>query len=94
MTIDAAPAPSAEWTLVQAAATEHAVGAHAKEGNMRAILELSAVADSAQQAEHIRGVVATNVARLSTEATAQTRTSAAQWQTWALGLATEGAASP
>jgi hypothetical protein len=39
-----------------------------------------------QQADHIRGVVATTIAHLAVDATAATRDSAAQWQQWALGL--------
>jgi hypothetical protein len=67
-------------------AAHDAISASAKALNLKALAELSASADSAQQADHIRGIVATTMAHLSADATAATRASAAQWQTWALGL--------
>ena len=67
-------------------AAHDAIGAPAKAQNLKALAELSASADSTQQADHIRGIVATTMAHLSADATAATRASAAQWQTWALGL--------
>lgn len=72
-------------TPAECAATQ-AIGASAKAENLKALAELSASADSAQQADHIRGIVATTMAHLSADATAATRDSAAQWQKWALGL--------
>ena len=69
-------------------AAEHAAnlanGASAKAENLRALAELSATAD--HQADHIRGIVAATMAQLASGATLATRDSAAQWQTWALGL--------
>ena len=79
MTIDTNPA------IAHCAAT-HAIGASAKAENLKALAELSASADSTQQADHIRGIVATTMAHLAVDATAATRESAAQWQQWALGL--------
>ena len=67
-------------------AAHQANGDAAKAENLKALADLQASADSAQQAAHIRGIVATTMAHLSTDATAATRDSAAQWQTWALGL--------
>ena len=67
-------------------AAHDAVSAAAKALNLKALAELSASADSAQQADHIRGIVATTMAHLAADATVATRASAAQWQTWALGL--------
>ena len=67
-------------------AAHDAIGAPAKAQNLKALAELSASADSSQQADHIRGIVATTMAHLSADATAATRASAEQWQTWALGL--------
>jgi hypothetical protein len=64
----------------------HANGATAKAENLKALAALSATANPSQQAAHIRGIVATTMAHLSAEATAATRNSAAQWETWALGL--------
>jgi hypothetical protein len=63
-----------------------AIGATAKAANLKALAELSASADSSQQADHIRGIVATTMAHLALDATPATRDSAAQWQKWALGL--------
>jgi hypothetical protein len=67
-------------------AAHRAIGAAAKAQNLKALAELSATADSSQQADHIRGIVAATMAHLAADATAATRDSAAQWQTWALGL--------
>lgn len=73
-----------------AAAAEHAacqaIGASAKADNLKALAELAASADRQQQADHIRGIVATTMAHLAADATVATRDSAAQWQQWALGL--------
>lgn len=79
MTIDSHATPA------ECAATQ-AISSSAKAQNLKALAELSASADSAQQADHIRGIVATTMAHLAADATAATRDSAAQWQTWALGL--------
>ena len=73
-----------------AAAAEHAahraIGATAKAENLEALAELSDTADCAQQADHIRGIVAVTMAHLAADVTSATRDSAAQWQKWALGL--------
>jgi hypothetical protein len=77
----------------QTAAAEHAahqaLGAAAKAENLRGLAELAATADRSQRAAHIRGIVATTMAHLTADATAATRDSAAQWQTWALSLSDE-----
>jgi hypothetical protein len=77
----------------QTAAAEHAahlaLGAAAKAENLKGLAELAATADRHQQAAHIRGIVATTMARLAADVTPATRESAAQWQTWALGLSDE-----
>jgi hypothetical protein len=67
-------------------AAARAIGSAAKACNLKALAELSATADVSQQADHIRGVVATTMAHIAEDATAATRDSAAQWQAWALGL--------
>lgn len=67
-------------------AAHRANGDAAKADNLHALAQLGASADSAQQAAHIRGIVATTIGHLSANATAATRASAAQWQQWALGL--------
>jgi hypothetical protein len=67
-------------------AAHHANGDAAKADNLKALAELETTADSAQQAAHIRGIVATTMAHLKADATAATRDSAAQWQQWALGV--------
>jgi hypothetical protein len=67
-------------------AAHQAIGATAKAENLKALAELSATSDSSQQADHIRGIVATTMAHLALDATSATRDSAAQWQKWALGL--------
>jgi hypothetical protein len=67
-------------------AAHRAIGATAKAENLQALAELSATSDSSQQADHIRGVVATTMTHLALDATSATRDSAAQWQKWALGL--------
>jgi len=67
-------------------AARRAIGATAKAENLKVLAELSATADSSQQADHIRGIVATTMAHLKLDATAATRDSAAQWQEWALAL--------
>ena len=77
MTIDTNTA-AAEYAASQA------LGAAAKAQNLKALAELSATAD--HQADHIRGIVAATMAQLTSGATPATRDSAAQWQTWALGL--------
>jgi hypothetical protein len=72
--------------LAHERAARHANGDAAKALNISALADLDTTADSAQQAAHIRGVVATTMAHLSANATEATRDSAAQWQQWALGL--------
>ena len=67
-------------------AAHQANGSTAKAENLKVLAELSASADSSQQADHIRAIVATTMAHLALNATAATRDSAAQWQEWALGL--------
>jgi hypothetical protein len=67
-------------------AAHHANGDAAKADNLKALAELETTADSAQQAAHIRGIVATTMAHLKADATAATRVSAAQCQQWALGV--------
>lgn len=90
MHIDAStptPAQLAEAIAQQALAAQHAVQAEAKAESARQVASLSAWASKGQQAEHIRGLVAITMAHLSEHATPSTRENAAQWQTWALGLA-------
>lgn len=72
-------------------AAQDALGSAAMEENLKAVAALADSADKHQQEEHIRGIVATTIAHLSSDATAATRELAAQWKTWALGLA-DGAA--
>ena len=67
-------------------AAHRAIGASAQAENLKALAELSATDDSSQQADHIRGVVATTMAHLALDATSATRDSASQWQKRALGL--------
>jgi hypothetical protein len=67
-------------------AAYRAIGVSAKAKNLRALAEFSADADCIQQADHIRGIVATTMAHLAADATAATRDITAQWQTWAIGL--------
>jgi ubiquinone biosynthesis protein UbiJ len=76
-------------TALAERAALQANGDAAKADNLKALAQLDATADSAQQAAHIRGVVATTMEHLLADATAATRHSAAQWQTWALGLSDE-----
>jgi hypothetical protein len=59
-------------------AAHQAISATAKAANLKALAELSATADSSQQADHIRGIVATTMAHLALDATSATRDSAAQ----------------
>ncbi|WP_395703850.1 hypothetical protein [Aquabacterium sp.] len=66
---------------------QNALQASAMEKNMKAVTELADSANRQQQNEHIRGIVATTLAHLSSDASAATRELAAQWRTWALGLA-------
>ena len=73
MTIDSNAA------IAECAATR-AIGSSAKAENLKALAELSASADSTQQADHIRGIVVTTMAHLAADSTAATRESAAQWQ--------------
>jgi len=80
MTIDKDDAAIAER------AAHRANGDAAKADNLKALAELGTTANSSQQADHIRGIVATTIAHLAADATAATRDSAAQWQQWALGL--------
>ena len=44
-------------------------------------------ADEGHIAEHIRGMVAATMGHLSTDASEATRSDAAHWQQWALGVA-------
>ena len=67
-------------------AAHRANGAPAKAENLKVLAELSIAANSIQQAEHIRGIVARTMAHLALGASTATRNSAAQWQEWALGL--------
>jgi hypothetical protein len=67
-------------------AANYANGDAAKALNISALADLETTADSAQQAAHIRGVVATTMSHLKADATAATRDSAAQWEQWALSL--------
>jgi hypothetical protein len=67
-------------------AAHQATGTAAKADNLAALAALADCADNRQQADHIRGIVATTMAHLAADATLATRDSAAQWQTWALGL--------
>jgi hypothetical protein len=67
-------------------AAHRATGTAAKADNLAALAALSTCADNRQQADHIRGIVATTMAHLAADATAATHASAAQWQAWALGL--------
>ena len=80
MTLDTNAAAAAEHAAYQA------IGTSAKSDNLKALAELAASADRSQQADHIRGIVATTMAHLAADATLATRDSAAQWQQWALGL--------
>jgi hypothetical protein len=66
---------------------QNALQSAAMEKNLLALAELAQSADRHQQGEHIRGIVATTIAHLSSDATAATRELAAQWRAWALGLA-------
>lgn len=74
-------AASAEQTV------QDALRSTAMEQNLKAVAELAISADRGQQGEHIRGIVATTIAHLSSDATTATRELAAQWRAWALGLA-------
>ena len=65
-------------------AANRAIGASAKAENLKALAELSATAD--HQADHIREIVAANMAQIAAGATQAMRDSAAQWQMWALSL--------
>ena len=62
-------------------------GPEAKSVNSQHVADLGACSDSAQQAEHIRGVVAATMSQLSIDATPMAREQATHWQAWALGLA-------
>ena len=77
----------ADWTAQEALAAERAIGADARAENVRQITSLSSFASSAQQAEHIRGLVAATMAHLSGQASPATLENTTQWQTWALGMA-------
>lgn len=72
-------------TLAEYAATQ-AIGASAKAENLKALAALADIAGRSHQADHIRGIVATTMAHLAADVTQATRDSAAQWETWALGL--------
>lgn len=67
-------------------AAHRATGTAAKADNLAALAALSTCADNRQQADHIRGIVATTMAHLAADATEATHASAAQWKAWALGL--------
>jgi hypothetical protein len=67
-------------------AARQANGDAARADALKALAELDDTADRAQQAAHIRGIVATTMAHLAADATPATRDSAAQWQAWALGV--------
>lgn len=75
-------------TIADAAerAARHANGDGARAENLKALAEIAVTADSSQQADHIRGIVAATMAHIAADAGATTRDSAAQWQAWALGL--------
>jgi hypothetical protein len=79
--------PFTDGAAHEAITAERATGAEAKAENARQIASLSSFASSGQQAEHIRGLVATTMAHLSKQASPATLENAAQWQTWALGQA-------
>jgi hypothetical protein len=98
MNIDAStksPSQLAEWTAHEAITAQRATEAEAMDENAKHVAALSASADSGQQAEHIRGVVAATMSQISVHATHATRDNAMRWQTWALGLANgfDGAAT-
>lgn len=61
-------------------------GNDAKADNLKALADVAAHASQQQQADHIRGIVATTMAHIAADASAATRDSAAMWQKWALGL--------
>jgi hypothetical protein len=67
-------------------AAHRATGADARARNLAALAALADCANNSQQADHIRGIVATTTAHLAADATVAARDSAAQWQAWALGL--------
>ena len=77
----------ADWTAHEALAAELAIGADARAENARQIASLSSFASSGQQAEHIRGLVATTMTHLSAQASPATLENTTQWQMWALGMA-------
>lgn len=66
-------------------------GSAAKADNLKALADVAANASQQQQADHIRGIVATTMAHIAADASRATRDSAAQWQQWALGLDTTSA---
>ncbi len=79
-------------TLVQRQAHEaanalHATTDEAKRHNTEQLAALSDGVTEAHRAEHIRAVVATNIAHLSIEASDVTRAQAQQWGRWALDVA-------
>jgi hypothetical protein len=63
-------------------------GDDAKAVNLKALADVAATASSSQQADHIRGIVATTMAHIAADASSATHDNAAQWQHWALGLST------
>jgi hypothetical protein len=77
-----------QMTLAEQSARA-ALESHALEGNLKAVAVLAESANPGQQAEHIRGVVATTMAHCSAEASASAHAHAAKWRTWALGLIEE-----
>ena len=87
MTIDTMPSPLADWTEFLAGATLLANEASARAANSKQVAALSAWANSEQQAEHVRGLVAATVSQISTDASPAARERATNWQNWALGLA-------
>jgi len=81
MTQDSHASPAEQAALL---ANGHA----AKADNLKALADVAAHASQQQQADHIRGIVATTMAHIAADASRATRDSAAQWQQWALGLNT------
>ncbi len=72
--------------------TTSATSALLQEG-AKQIAALREDSDQGHIAEHIRGMVAATIGHLPDEASDATRTHAAHWQQWALGVA-DGIESP
>jgi len=66
---------------------EVAVQAAAVTENIRQVEALSEWANGSQQAEHLRGIVAANLASMPVDVGAEDRENAQRRETWALGLA-------